>query len=61
MSFIKPNLFSDIDECLHEAFPHHKNISFGGHSIILFGDMGKFPPVTEILIYAKASCDNTLW
>ena len=61
MSFIGPNLLSNIDSRLREAFPSHRTSPFGGRSIILVCDLGQLPPVKDIPMYVGASCGNTLW
>ena len=43
MSFIGPNILSNIDSHLREVFPSHSTCSFGGFSIILIGDLGQLP------------------
>ncbi|XP_059066108.1 uncharacterized protein LOC131857481 [Cryptomeria japonica] len=61
MSFIGRRLIQCIDMRLHEAFPTHNQIPFGGRSIILFGDLGQLPPVKDIPMYASNSYGGTLW
>ena len=38
-----------------------KNISFGGCSIILVGDLAQLPPVMYIPLYAGSSHGTALW
>ena len=40
-----------IDTRLRQAFPNHKNESFGRRSIIMFGDFGQLPPVLDLSMY----------
>lgn len=61
MSFIGPKLLQQIDKRLREAFPSQNHIPFGGRSIMLFGDLGKLPPVKDIPIYASTSYGGILW
>ena len=61
MSFIGPKILTQIDARLHQDFPSHCTIPFGGCSIILLGDFGKLPPVKEIPMYAGSSIGTALW
>ncbi|XP_059074789.1 uncharacterized protein LOC131874875 [Cryptomeria japonica] len=61
MSFIGPKLIQHIDIRLREAFATHNQLPFGGHSIILFGDLGQLPPVKDIPMYTSTSYGGTLW
>ena len=53
MSFIGKHLLIIIDSRLRQAFPENANIPFGGRSIILVGDLGKFPHVMDNPICAS--------
>ena len=60
MSFIGPKLLTQIDACLHQAFPSNCTISFGGCSIILVGDFRKLLPIKDIPMYAGSSIGISL-
>jgi ATP-dependent DNA helicase PIF1 len=47
-----------IDLRLRQAFPEHKDITFGGRSVILFGDFGQLPPVLDLPMYVNISRDQ---
>ena len=61
MSFISPKMLTQIDARLCQDFPSHCTILFGGFSMILLGDFGKFPPVKDIPMYAGSSVGTSLW
>lgn len=61
MSFIGPKLLQKIDMRLHEAFPNHSQLPFGGRSIMIFGDLGQLPLVKDIPMYASKSYGASLW
>ena len=61
MSFIGRNLLTHIDSRLRQAFPHNKEVSFGGISIILVGDLGQLPPVMDRPAYACEGHAKELW
>ena len=55
MSFIGPKMLTQIDACLHQAFPLQCTIPFGGFSRIILGDFGQLPPVKDIPMYEDSS------
>ena len=61
MSFLWPRLFIKIDSHLREAFPENKSVPFGGKSLILFGDLGKLPPVKDKPLYVGNTAGRVLW
>ena len=61
MSFIGPKMLTQVDAHLCQAFPLHCTILFGGCSMILLGDFGKFPPVKDIPMYAGSSLGTALY
>ena len=54
-------MLTQIDACLHQAFPLPSTIPFGGCSIIILGDFGKLPPVKDTPMYAGSSIGTALW
>lgn len=61
MSFIGRKLLERIGMRLHEAFPNHNQIPFGGRSIMLFDDLGQLPLVKGIPMYGSISNGGILW
>ena len=61
MSFIGQNLLQNIDSRLRQAFPENSNMNFGERSIILVGDLGQLPPVSDKPPYDSNVHENLLW
>ncbi|XP_057838552.2 uncharacterized protein LOC131048569 [Cryptomeria japonica] len=61
MSFIGQNLLQNIDSRLRQPFPEKSNMSFGGRSIILVGDLGQLPPVSDKPPYDSNVRAKLLW
>ena len=61
MSFIGQNLLQNIDSRLRQAFPENSNMNFGGRSIILVGDLGQLPPVSDKPPYDSNARAKLLW
>ncbi|XP_057853551.2 uncharacterized protein LOC131063676 [Cryptomeria japonica] len=61
MSFIGQNLLQNIDSRLRQAFLEKSNMSFGGRSIILVGDLGQLPPISDKPPYDSNVCAKLLW
>ena len=61
MSFIGQNLLQNIDSRLHQAFPKNCNVNFGGRSIILVGDLGQLPHVSDKPPYVSNVRAKLLW
>ena len=49
MSMVGRKTFGQMDQGLHQAFPHHSQEVFGGCSCLLFGYFGQLPPVMDLL------------
>ena len=54
-------MLTHIDSRLRQDFPHNKEVSFGGISIILVGDLGQLPPVMDRPTYACEGHAKELW
>ncbi|XP_057830374.2 ATP-dependent DNA helicase PIF1-like [Cryptomeria japonica] len=61
MSFIGQNMLENIDSRLRQEFPQNAQISFGGISIILVGDLGQLPPVNDRPAYDSNRRAKLLW
>jgi len=61
MSFIGRNMLMHIDSRLRQAFPHNKEVPFGGISIIFVGDLGQLRPIIERPTYACEGHAKELW
>ena len=45
-------LFGQVEQRLHQAFPHRASEALGGCSCLLVGDFGQLPPVMDIPLYS---------
>jgi len=52
-SMVGRRILGTIDKRLRQAFPEHNNETFGGRSVILFGDFGQLSPVLDIPMYSS--------
>ena len=52
-SIVERRMLGTIDKRLRQAFPEHNNETFGGRSVILFGDFGQLPPVLDVPMYSS--------
>ena len=53
MSMLGRKLFEQVDQWLHQAFPHRAGEALGGCSCLLVGDFGQLPPVVDLPIYSS--------
>ncbi|CAG8502458.1 12012_t:CDS:2, partial [Cetraspora pellucida] len=59
-SMVGHRMIALIDIWLRQAFPECKNESFGGCSIIMFGDFGQLSPVLDLPMYATSISQDLL-
>jgi len=59
-SMVGRRMLGLIDKRLRQAFPEKNNETFGGCSIIMFGDFGQLPPVSDLPMYVKSVSSDTL-
>ena len=55
MSMVGRKLFGQVDQRLHQAFPHQSHQVLGGCSCLLFGDFGQLPQVMDLPLYTKTT------
>jgi hypothetical protein len=58
ISMVGQSLLGKIDRRLREIFSTHKDVVFGGRSVLFFGDFGQLPPVADRSVYS-ANSDKT--
>ena len=52
MSMLGRKFFGQVDQRLHQAFPHRAGEALGGCSCLLVGDFGQPPPVMDLPLYS---------
>ena len=55
MSMVGRKFLGQVDQRLHQVFPHRADELFGGCSCLFFGDFGQLPPVMDFPLYSTVS------
>ena len=55
MSMVGRKFLGQVDQRLHQVFPHRADTLFGGCSCLFFRDFGQLHPVMDLPLYTTVS------